>query len=248
MSRVLLLLVFAWAVYGAAPPPSFDVVSIKHAGDVGDGGRWEGQVHYGRTSRPVQLKGGRLSGELPLIDFVSFAFSTSIANCECPDWMKTEWYRIEAIAPVGTTIESAGVMLQAALIERLDLRFHMTEKERRVLILRRGTGDLKLMRSTEAEPAPGLRKVGVFQHRSASLRDFAAFLSAVAGLPVVDKSGIAGQYNVHVDWSAQLDGAWEPNPSLAISGVKQYGLKLEPGRETRRILVIDRVKMNPSPN
>lgn len=236
---------------GASAPqqPRFDVISFKHVGNVTEFGWWEGAVHHGREWKPLNYRGVRLSGELPLISMVRYAYSLAGAGyCEAPDWMGTEWYRVEAIAPTGTTQERARLMLQAALAQRLALQYHLIDKQRRILALLRGAGDLKLIPSVEQEPNPGRSQLGVFRNRSASLSEFASFLAWVAGTPVVDRTGITGSFRFDIDWSAQVGNPRDGAPSVAIQGVKKFGLRLEAGKEEHQWMVIDRASKEPTPN
>ena len=116
-----------------------------------------------------------------------------------------------------------------------------------MLVLSRGPGDPRLAPSTESEANPGLHHIGVFKNKSASMVEFASFLSGVAGVPVIDKTGLTGRYRFDLDWSERLDPG-NPDSGLASDGAKKLGLKLEPGKDSHKWLVIDRAKMNPAPN
>ena len=236
----------------------FEVVSLKHVGRAMDGGRWVGDVHYPRAWRGGQYTGSKLSGEVPLTVILRFAFS-SLVNpyySDAPFWMSEEWYQVDAIAPAGTTEDGARAMLRTALAERMGMQCHLEDRERKILALLRGSGPLKLTPSTEAEPNPGLYKMGVFKNRSASLADLAGFLSALAGSQVVDKTGIQGRYRFDIDQSEEIrvlgqSGKWDPREGalgLAQAEVKRLGLKLEPGKDLQKTLVVDRANREPRPN
>lgn len=238
--------------------PAFEVISVKHTGNMQDGGRMEGGRQYFRPIRRLEYKGVRLSGEEPLRSICTFAFSPLLTpfRSEAPDWMQSEYYQIEAIAPAGTTIDGARAMLRTALAERLGFQYHLADRETPVYTLLRGNGELKLARSTETEPNPGAHYMGAFRNKSASLADFANFVSAIAGRAVIDKTGIQGLYKFDVDWTKEIQderqaGNWDPrngNPGIALAGVKKLGLKLEPGKELQKILVVDRVNKEPTAN
>ena len=86
----------------------------------------------------------------------------------------------------------------------------------------------------------------------------AAQLSARLGLPVVDKTGLKGNYAFHLHWTPDkkqdeaLEQSGEPvapeppadasGPSLLTALQEQLGLKLEPQTEPVRMLVIDHVE------
>jgi uncharacterized protein (TIGR03435 family) len=236
----------------------FEIVSLKHVGNYQNGGRSVGSTHYGRTRRPVQYTGTKLSGEVPLNVILRFAFSSLVSPyyCEAPQWLNEEYYQIDAITPAGTTEDNARAMLRTALADRIGLQYHLAEREKKILALLRGSGALKLTPSTEAEPNPGIHQLGVFRNKSASLADFAGFLSALAGSQVVDKTGIQGLYKFDVDWSNEIisegqSGKWDPRegvPGLAQAEVKKLGLRLESGKDSQKTLVVDRANREPTPN
>jgi uncharacterized protein (TIGR03435 family) len=210
-------------------------------------------MHYGRQKRPLQYRGVRLFGEVPLFGIIQWAYQLAESGyCEAPEWMYREWYRIEAIAPGGTTQEALRPMLQAVLTERLRLQYHVVEKERRILALRRRAASVTLVPSSQSEPKSGLRQVGVFKKKSASMREFAGFLSQVAGMTVVDQTSLTGEFQFDVDWSKELisDG-WTPrsgSPAVARSGIVRFGLDLITDKEKHQWMVIDRADVNPTDN
>jgi uncharacterized protein (TIGR03435 family) len=64
-----------------------------------------------------------------------------------------------------------------------------------------------------------------------------------AGRPVFDKTGIAGAYDVVLEFSPQQPGAPPSDlPDLFTALRDQLGLKLEPSRTPVEFLVIDRIE------
>jgi uncharacterized protein (TIGR03435 family) len=139
-------------------------------------------------------------------------------------------------------------MLRNALVERLGLQWRLIARDRKILTLLRGNGDLRLVPSTEVEPSSGLHQVGVFRNKSASLADFARFLAAVTDTEVLDNTGITGRYKFDVDQSREIGGRWGANPEIAYTVVRNLGLKLEAGKRTEKTLVVDRVNKEPTAN
>ena len=87
--------------------------------------------------------------------------------------------------------------------------------------------------------------------KAADLPGLARFLSSVAGRDVVDRTGIQGKYEFDLDWSRELQepgGSQANGFGAAAGGVKALGLKLEAGKESRKILVVDRANKAPTPN
>jgi uncharacterized protein (TIGR03435 family) len=220
-----------------------------------DGGRIEGGRHYTRPMRSLQYKGVRLSGEIVLGSIFWVAYSPLVKpwHFEGPNWMNEEYFQVEAIAPAGTTFDGARAMLRTALEERLGLKYHLADRDTAIYALLRGTGELKLAPATEPEPNPGAMQMGAFKKKSASLAGFAEFLSSLMDREVVDKTGLAGQYKFDVDWSKEIGATMgefgqHGDPTVVLTGVKRLGLRLEARKEALKVMVVDRLNKEPTPN
>jgi uncharacterized protein (TIGR03435 family) len=67
--------------------------------------------------------------------------------------------------------------------------------------------------------------------------------------PVVDKIGLAGDYDFNLDYSpASTEPALEQAPNLFAALEKQLGIKLVPRKGPVDVLVIDHVDRTPTPN
>ena len=69
------------------------------------------------------------------------------------------------------------------------------------------------------------------------------------GLPVIDKTGLTGTYDIHLEWwldeaaSSDSGPASDPTRVSFIQAIrKQLGLQLQPGKGPREFLVIDRLE------
>jgi uncharacterized protein (TIGR03435 family) len=73
-------------------------------------------------------------------------------------------------------------------------------------------------------------------------------LISAVGAPVVDRTGIAGQYTIDLQFAQSLGGSPADGdlPDI-ITAVQLLGLKLEPMKGPVEVFVIDRVQ-NPSEN
>ena len=71
-----------------------------------------------------------------------------------------------------------------------------------------------------------------------------ASIFRIGGLPVVDRTGLAGTYDIHLEWEyAPADAASEsPDLSIISSIRKQLGLQLTVGKGPRQVLVIDHLE------
>jgi uncharacterized protein (TIGR03435 family) len=152
--------------------------------------------------------------------------------------------RSEAVAPMGTTMDAARVMLRKALAERLGFQYHVADQETPIYNLVPGKGALKLTPTNVAEPGMEFHKTPWELHlKSAPIKSLAAFLSGIAGRPVIDKTGLLGNYVLDVDWNREVQESMasgfrgQIDPMIAIDGVKEFGLKLEPGSEMRKFFI-----------
>lgn len=95
------------------------------------------------------------------------------------------------------------------------------------------------------------------------MTQFANTLSMVLGNPVRDKTGIAGSFDIHLEFNpegtnltgrgaapldATPDAENRAKPSLFTALQHQAGLRLEPGKVPVSILVIDHIERAPADN
>lgn len=193
-----------------------------------------------------------------------------------PSWFASDLYEIEGMADSDTpqtTME--GPMLQAALEDRFKLKLHEESVGVPVYELKSDFGGLKLNAFAEASctpmpatlPPPQLPNgqrycmVGVgFQPpaidaEGVSLGGFAKLLSLALDRPVIDGTGTAGKFIIHLEFTpdsttprflaggelARFATAPTPGTPTIIRALEQLGLRLEPGNGTQKQLVIDHV-------
>jgi uncharacterized protein (TIGR03435 family) len=77
--------------------------------------------------------------------------------------------------------------------------------------------------------------------------EIALFLSAAAGAPVEDRTGVKGKYDFHMEYAGG-DAASDPGPGLFDSVEAQLGLKLVRGKVPEVRLVVDHVDKIPAEN
>lgn len=161
-------------------------------------------------------------------------------------------------------------MMQTLLAERCKLVVHreMREKPIYALVVAKNGPKLTLAKEGEAEAirakhsdavsVPGGSGVfvrgqtnGHIDIYGATTGTLALLLSGPAGRPVVDKTGLTGVYDMHLDMGQPglpaADGSANPGPSVFSSLQEQLGLKLESQKDKVEYLVIDHIEA-PSPN
>jgi uncharacterized protein (TIGR03435 family) len=103
------------------------------------------------------------------------------------------------------------------------------------------------LQPTKGESAPGVVFPSGMRLQGVSVAYFAAMLAHPVDRPVVDKTGIAGTYDISPYYAP--DGATDTAlPSIFTVVPEQLGLRLEPQKVPVEMLVIDHVERIPAEN
>jgi len=238
--------------------PSYDVVSIKP--DHMDNGRVSIHIDDGNFDAlnvslktlilgAYNLKEAQLFGLPKWGDSAHFDIKAKIID---PDKKQ-----LQALTP-----EQFTSMQQPILADRFQLKFHRERKILPVYELVTIKGGPKFKEITPIEQKSdtgvnGVRAGGMSVHNrnlvatGVPISRLADQLSAQLQRVVVDKTGLAGNYNFQLNWSP--DDAAPPSPDVAAPPdiftalEEQLGLKLQPGKEEIETFVIDHVEF-PSEN
>jgi len=207
-----------------------------------------------------------------------------------PSWMQSEYYSVsaKADAPPAHPQMMLGPMLQALLEERFQLKTHREAREMPVYAMTVAKGGLKLQALAEVACTPidevhmVERKAGDFcgalrirstetgntmmDMSESTMTQFAQGLSRLAGRTVIDKTGIQGQFNFHLEFTPDPGmptfgppGMRPPNdgsaadsssplpptgsgPDLFVAMREQVGLKLSSEKAPVSVLIIDHVE------
>jgi uncharacterized protein (TIGR03435 family) len=191
-----------------------------------------------------------------------------------PDWAKTEAedrFYIEAKAPEGTLVAMMmGPMLQRLLEERFKLKLHRGTKQSRGYVLVVSKRGPKMRRTSEdgcvvldrnhiielplgkhycgdregtKASAAGARAADFF---GLTAEEIGVFVSRNIGQPVVDKTGLQGKFDFHLEFARDQNNTMDA-ASLFSAIEQQLGLKLEPQKLPVEYLVVDHVE-RPSAN
>lgn len=210
-------------------------------------------------------------------DGTTLGFSTKGRTIGVPEWMSSEKYDInarleEADLPAwqnpATQKQMFHTLLEALLAQRCKLVVHREMRERPVydLVIAKNGPKLQKAASTsladigakhpEAGAVPGASGMFALGRDNSvalygvSLRTLATLLSNRAGRPVVDKTGLTGLYDIHLDPPQPSPDAVDTpdgGSSIFTTLQEQLGLKLESAKEPVEILVIDSID-RPSEN
>ena len=201
-----------------------------------------------------------------------------------PAWIGSERYDINAKAEGNPSPEMMyGPMLQALLEDRFKLRIRREIREVPAYALTVAKSGLKLHHFKEGSctprppldvtkplvPPPPLapgerycvsagRREGlnlVLEFEGISLDEFCKALLRGSGRPVINKTGITGKFDFHLEYAPDEttptlppdDSSVPTAPSIFTAIQQQLGLKLEPTKGPRDFLVIDHIE-RPSAN
>jgi len=195
-----------------------------------------------------------------------------------PTWINSDLYEIAAKAPGQTRAMMNGPMLQALLEERFQLQVHRDTQDVPVYALTAAKGALRLLQPFQGtcipwdsddppmDRQPDLMCANVarvtsasFDLNAATIADLCMFFGVTLDRPVLDRTGITGRFNFHLDvptadirhqahgLSAFSNPATRPPPSspafvsAARNAVKKLGLNLQPTIGPVEFLIIDSV-------
>ncbi len=269
-----------------AAGPRFEVASIRPSST-----QPQGQVSVG-----LHLDGAQVRiGSFALKEYIGLAYRTQISRIFGPDWIGSERFDIAATIPAGNKESQIPEMFQALLADRFQLKFHREQREFPVYALVLAKGPLKLK---EIPPDPDAGKTpqpvnvagggsvqGVsvnlgggsswsfvpnkFEAKKLSMAQFSSNLERFADRPIVDMTGLKGQYDFTFDInpedympmlirSAISGGITVPPKALRLAesttsaplsdALQQVGLKLEPRKAPLDVIVVDSANKMPTEN
>ncbi len=168
-----------------------------------------------------------------------------------PDWPDGyDRFNIEAKAdePAKATQAQLLVMLQTLLVGRFQLMFHRETVEQAGFVLVVGKNGPKMKPTKgkdvvtsfgdQLKPAPNR---GTLTASKITITRLAEILSFIRWSPVVDKTGLDGEYDFTLKWDE------DEGPTLRTALEEQLGLKLEPQKVPESLFVIESAQ-KPSPN
>jgi uncharacterized protein (TIGR03435 family) len=177
-----------------------------------------------------------------------------------PAWlteMPAQTYDVIATVPGDAvpTMEQVRPMLRTLLEERFQLKVHRETREIPIYGLVVGKSGPKLQESAaDAKNSLSVLVGGIKGEMKAgkeSMARLAVFLSTEAGRPVIDQTGLSGEYDVKLQWTrdqpqlipgtSSAAGVADPGdaPSLFTAVQEQLGLKLEPKKGPVETIVVD---------
>ena len=255
---VLILLLTAWVVFSQTlPTAKFEAATIKqHLAD-------------GRQGVDFMTQPGRLHVvNNPVDNLIGNAYNNH-KLIGAPEWVESDRYDLEATASGSPNREQMMQMLQVLLADRFRLKIHPEQREETVYHLVVARGGLRMEKKTnencvradrthpgEAPSNPCgnniIRRKGNHLEWIVTNNDMQHMVGAlgVNGHPVIDKTGVTGTFDLHVEFAAtqpDSDASIDPSVPSIFAALDQLGLKLEPAKGMVDVLVIDHIE-RPTPN
>jgi uncharacterized protein (TIGR03435 family) len=245
MARIFVLSALAVVAAFAQTPVTFEVASVRPHVAQGDAGS-EG-------SSTNVLPGGRLScRNVNVRKLIRNAFQVEDSEMNgAPGWVDSASYDIEAKTTGGVEVtrDNIGELMEALLVSRFQLQYHREMRETTVFTLEVAKDGAKFKPSaSDTKPSMSANSTSatVTLHASRiSLKDFAGTLARQTGRPVVDQTGLAGEFDFDLVWSR--DEAVDATAPSVFAALQGLGLRLVSGKGQVGIIVIDKVE-RPSEN
>ena len=251
MLTMVMILALATAVGGQSPseePVAFEVASIRPAmARTGGEGGSRSQIETaadGVTMRNIDLR-----------EMVEWAYGLQDYQVAGADTAPSERYDVRTRAGERVSDSTLKRMMQDLLTTRFKLQIHREQKARPVYELLVGKGGPRLPKDKTGTLPPGypresLPRVvdGSFVFSNVSMGEFVQQLSDIRGidLPVVDRTGIAGVYDITLKSAASA--VLDPQGTSLLTLIQeQLGLKLVSAKDPVEVLVVDHAE-RPSPD
>jgi uncharacterized protein (TIGR03435 family) len=266
--KLAMSLVLVWCSAAVAQQqgkkPTFEVATVRMIDP-------NSSVLVGMAADPALVSYRNLT----LRDAIRGAYMVRDFLIVAPDWMSTVRFEVDAKLPAGATNEQIPLMFQSLLEERFGLTWRREPKEMQVYSVLVGKDGPKLKEAqksafgnalamgTDGKPRSlvsfgGTASSVTVTAPSASLLTLVGVTSRFTGKPLVDDTGIQGEYNFSLTFAPEVtngvgifpgnpEGPSDPAPSLA-DALKQYGLRLETKKASVDMFVITHAEKTATEN
>jgi uncharacterized protein (TIGR03435 family) len=182
-----------------------------------------------------------------------------------PSWLGSTRFDVRAKAEQPRPRADLRLMMRTLLADRFGLAVHHESRQSDGFALVVADGGPKLARATGTETQQGMTRIAgqPLTASNTTMAQLAQTLSSSLGRTVVDATGLADRYNFTLAWTPgddergpfaglalpreiqeRMRAAADPSgPSLYTAIREQLGLRLQPGRVPRDVMVIDRAAM-----
>ncbi len=219
---------------------------------------------------------GRFSAVYPLGVYITFAYKMNLTPeqinavlATLPKWVSTDYFEIQARSDnPNTTKDQFRLMMQSLPADRFKLAVHFETKVVPVFAMtlakpgktgpalqphREGTPCTAPVAGAARRPAGTCGAYYVLKtHDGMHAESHNTTLDAMAdgfqiGRPVLNQTGLTGNFDFSLDWTPDSPDTQSEAPSLITAIREQLGLKLESTKAPVKTLIVDRVE-RPSEN
>ena len=223
---------------------AFEVASVRPATMAHEGGEGSSRSQIETSADGVTMH------NVDLTELIEWAYGLQAYQVGKTTVLANERYDIRARASDKSTDGALKRMMQDLLATRFKLQVHREPKQTSVYELVVAKGGPKLPKDKTGTLPPGYAHEslphvdqGSFVFSNVSMTEFAQQLTEIRGidLPVVDRTGIAGVYDITLKGaaSAVLD---PQGPSIITLIQEQLGLRLAPAKDPVDVMVVDHVE------
>ena len=200
--------------------------------------------------------GSFIASGTPLEWTIEFAYGGSgVKVVGGPDWLNSfdGAFDIEGKPDHTVTEADCRLMVRSLLEDRFKLKVHREARVVAGYALVVGKHGPKLNPAKPVDAGGGVRINGVQQQSLSeqeapdgwSMSGLAGFVSSFAGRPVVDKTGLLGEYSFSMRFAHTEES---DDPDIATALQEQLGLKLVPMKVPLATVIIDHVEKVPTEN
>jgi uncharacterized protein (TIGR03435 family) len=229
---------FAFVV-GISAQSSFEVVSIRPHAEVLPAGNGKGGGRGMRTSYsgPRATFSGATIGSLVVFAYDLKPYESSDKGW--PSWASEQFDVVaQAAGKDALTREQFRPLFQTLLADRFKLKFHRETKEVSGYVFSVAKNGPKMKAGDPDKPA-FMSMTGAdcaeMTAVSWSMDRLASYFSQILGEPVLDGTGLGGNYDYKLAWSDQSPGC----PALVTALQEQLGLTLESQKVKVQTFVVD---------
>jgi len=229
---------------GTGFPQAFEVASIKVT---------EGRERDSLLNGVKATPGGVTVRSLSLKGCIAWAYHVFEYQVSGPEWMANDLYEIAAKAPGATSEANLRKMMQRLLADRFHVGVHHVTKEMQAYVLSVGKDGPKFHDSKsegDADVTPDMKTMSIGAHRIA-VSQLVDILSRVFQMPVIDKTGMPGVYDVTINVAKYLphtNEAMDPLALIQMGLQEELGLKLDAKKVPVELIVVDRAEKLPVEN
>lgn len=243
----VLPLAIAWGIAADAAESSFEVASIKPSSPGGLGSAFGGLHHGTFTATNVSLK-----------QVLATAYGMSQPQVTGPDWLDKYRFDIVAKSPPGVPDSQMRPMLQALLKDRFKLTAHLETREMPVYYLSVAKDGVKMpvypahdQRPEHPVDDPSVRGFPMLRGTFTTVQ-LADTMARIVNRPVIDRTGLKERYDLFLSYAPlSPQGGEIPEfapPDFFTAVQKQLGLKLQSGKDSVKVVVVDHIEKMPTEN